>query len=142
MAPLPVASPTTWLLVRMWPLLSKTTPEPAPEPCWVVTSMLTTLGVTAAETADQSGAVALPCTTVGEDPWFWFVVDVVEVAAVGVPWSASCVTAYVPPLATTAASSATPTVWPRRLSRLGAGRLPSPRGGVGGAGGVGCEDWL
>src|SRR6476469_7464854 len=110
-APLPVASPTTWLFVRMCPLLPKTTPEPAPEPCWVVTSMLTTLGETAADTAVQSGAEALPCTTVGELFWFEFVVAVAAgVDPVAVLWPPSCVTAYVPPLARTAASSATPTV--------------------------------
>ena len=105
--------------------------------------MLTTLGETAAETAVQSGAEALPCTTVGELFWFGFVVAVAAgVDPVAVLWPPSCVAAYVPPLARTAASRATPTVWPKRLSRFGAGRLPSPSGGVGGAGGAGGADWL
>src|SRR3954468_15764506 len=117
------------------------TPEPAPEPCWVVTLMLTTLGETAAETAVQSGAETLPCTTVGDVFWFGLVV-VVAAVVVPVCWSPSCVAAYVPPLARTAASRATPTVWPNRLSRFGAGRLPVPSGGVGAAGGAGGADWL
>src|SRR3954470_447707 len=117
------------------------TPEPAPEPCWVVTLMLTTLGATAAETAVQSGAETLPWTTVGELFRLGFVVAV-AVVVLPVCWSPRCVAAYVPPLARTAASSATPTVWPKRLSRFGAGRLPVPSGGVGPAGGAGGADWL
>src|SRR5690349_23839658 len=99
--------------------------------------MLTTLGDTAPATVVQSGAVELPCVTVGEVFWLVFVVAV----AVGVveeedPCSPAWVSAYVPPLARTAAIRAAPRVWPRRPSRRGCGRLPGPSGGVGPAGGV------
>src|SRR5215217_1687192 len=103
--------------------------------------MLTTLGATAAATAVQSGAAALPCTTVGELFAFELVVAV-EAVGVAVFWSPSCVTAYVPPLASTAASRATPTVWPKRFSRRGAGRLPGPNGGVGPVCGATGADWV
>src|SRR4051794_30938338 len=117
------------------------TPEPAPEPCWVVTLMLTTLGETAAETAVQSGAETLPWTTVGAGFWFGLVV-VVAAGVVSVCLSPSCVAAYVAPLAWTSSRKGNPTVWPKRLSRLVAGRLPVPSGGVGPAGCTGGAGWL
>ena len=75
-APAPVA---TWLLVRMWPWLSMTTPEPWP-PVWpLVTVIDTTLGATALAVAVQSGADALPWMTCGDvEPLLWVVATGLE----------------------------------------------------------------
>ena len=55
----PVASATTWLLVRITPSALSTTPLPSPPPCWVWTVIETTLGATAAATL-ASDWVAVP----------------------------------------------------------------------------------
>src|SRR5664280_1591563 len=58
-APAPV---TTWLLVRMWPFVSKMTPEPWPLAELLVTEMATTLGETAPAVTAQLGADGLACS--------------------------------------------------------------------------------
>ena len=105
--PAPVA---TWLLVRIWPWASRTTPEPWPWACALATVIDTTLGATALAVAVQSGAVALPWTTCGEElPLDWVVVAATGLlACAGVPYR---VAANVPPLARAAARSATAVSW-------------------------------
>ena len=53
------ASATTWLLVRTSPSEDSTMPLPSPPPCWVLTSMETTLGSTAAATCSTEPFGAL-----------------------------------------------------------------------------------
>jgi len=77
------------------------TPEPCPLPWLLVTEIATTLGETTEAVADQSGAEALACSTVDAE-----VVALAEVCAVGDGVVETRVTAYVPVLARTAATTA------------------------------------
>jgi hypothetical protein len=84
----------------MWPLASKMTPEPWPPPWPLVTVIATTLGETVAAVTDQLGVVALPPTWAGD------VVGPALIWARGDEATSVRVTAYVPALARTAATTA------------------------------------
>src|SRR5580765_1864562 len=136
-----VAPSTTWLLVRMLPALSRMTPEPWVWPSEGSTVMATTLGDTAAAVAVQFGACGSAWTTgaelvprpgVDEDcamEGFCASVESIRVAA------------YVPPLASRAASNAT--VVSSTVRRALPGWAGSVRTGAGaGAYGPAGSSWV
>ena len=146
--PLPAPS-TTWLLVRMWPCSSITTPDPSPEPPGPDTLSETTLGVTCSATAVTdwaSGAGALPVTV--------RTVDTGWLSAARYPVTPPAAAPTSPAAAATASTSATPRIGLRSLPGVGAplpgGAGGGPHGSVGAVAGgapqprgrVGCGGWF
>ena len=114
-------SATTWLLVTMYPLASKMTPDPSP----VRLRMSTTLGFTAAAMS-ASEERSITFTAVG--PLLAAVVDVVPVCE-----SAECTTnppTTPPPPASSRASRPVVAIRAPRRGRVGAGCDGYPWGGV------------